>query len=567
MIFYFDKKFIEKKKQTGFNMDLKNWSLSGNIVDVLNSIIFPGTLSISNGKITKIQKDNNKYNNYIIPGFIDSHIHIESSMLCPSEFARIAVTHGTVAVVSDPHEIANVLGIDGVKYMIEDATRVPLKFYFGAPSCVPATEFETNGAVLDSEKVEELLKMDEIKYLSEVMNFPGVINEDAEIMKKIKAAKKLGKPIDGHAPGLSGKDLKKYLAAGISTDHECYSYEEAEEKIKLGMKILIREGSAAKNFEGLIPLIQKYPDKCMFCSDDKHPDDLLKSHINELVKRAIGKGFVLMNVLQIACANPVEHYKLDVGLLQKGDDADFLIIDNLKNFNILKTYIKGELVAENGITLIPKQKPIIINNFKVEKKKPEDFILPFKKGKIKIIEALDGQLITNKSIEILKVENGNIVSRNIISNIKRDILKITVVNRYKNTKPAIGFINNFGLKKGGIASSVAHDSHNIIAVGISDELLKKAVNLIIENKGGICAVSNEKEMILSLPIAGIISNEDYQTVAGKYSQLDKKAKDFGSKLLSPFMTLSFMALLVIPKLKLSDRGLFDGEKFEFIEIN
>ncbi len=540
-------------------MDSKKLLISGNIVDVLNSIIFPGTLSIFNGKITEIQKENKKYDNYIIPGFIDSHIHIESSMLCPAEFARIAVIHGTVAVVSDPHEIANVMGIEGVKYMIEDSKRVPLKFYFGAPSCVPATEFETSGAVLDSEKVEELLKMDEIKYLSEVMSFPGVINEDVEIMKKIKAAEILGKPIDGHAPGLSGKDLRKYIDAGITTDHECFSYQEAEEKIKLGMKIIIREGSAARNFEELIPLIEKYPEKCMFCSDDKHPDDLMKSHINGLVKRATEKGFDLMNVLKVACVNPVKHYKLDVGMLQKDDDADLLIINNLNDFNILKTYINGELVAENGKALIPKQKPIIINNFKTEKKKPEDFVFPFKKGKINVIEALDGQLITNKLIEIPKIEN-----RNIVSDIERDILKITVVNRYQNTKPAIGFIKNFGLKKGAIASSVAHDSHNIIVVGVSDELICKAVNLIIENKGGICAVSENEESILPLPIAGIISNEDYRTVADKYSKLDKMAEEFGSKLLSPFMTLSFMALLVIPKLKLSDKGLFDGEKFSLM---
>ena len=542
-------------------MDVKKMSISGNITDVLNFRIFPGTLTISNGKITKIQKSNKRYNNYIIPGFIDSHIHIESSMLTPSEFARIASIHGTVAVVSDPHEIANVLGIEGVKFMLEDAKRIPFKFYFGAPSCVPATIFETSGAVLDAEKVEELLKMDEIKYFSEVMNFPGVIYDDPEVLQKIKTAKKLGKPIDGHAPGLSGKNLEKYIEAGILTDHECFSYQEAEEKIKFGMKILIREGSAAKNFEELIPLVKKYPEKCMFCSDDKHPDDLLKSHINELVKRAIRKGFDLMDVLRVACLNPTKHYDLEVGLLREGDDADFLVIDNLKNFNILKTYIKGELVADNGRTLIPKQNSIIINNFKAEKKRIEDFILTFKGGKIKVIEALDGQLITNSLIETPKINNDNIVS-----DVERDILKITVVNRYQNTKPAIGFIRNFGLQKGAIASSVAHDSHNIIAVGTSDQLLQKAVNLIIENKGGICAVSENEEMILPLPIAGIISDMDYEIVAVKYSQLDKKAKDFGSELSSPFMTLSFMALLVIPKIKLSDKGLFDGEKFEFVDV-
>lgn len=536
-------------------------TISGNIVDILNSIIFSGTIDISNGKITKIQKDNKKFNNYIISGFIDSHIHIESSMLTPFEFARIAAVHGTIATVSDPHEIANVMGIEGVKFMLEDAAKVPLKFNFGAPSCVPATRFETSGAVLDAEKIQELLEMNEIKYLSEMMNFPGVIYDDPEVLKKIGAAKKLGKPIDGHAPGLSGKNLQKYIAAGISTDHECFSYEEAEKKIKLGMKILIREGSAARNFEELIPLIAKYPDKCMFCSDDKHPDDLLKSHINDLVKRALEKGYDLMNVLKVASLNPVKHYKLDVGLLQEGNDADFLVVDNLQDFRFLKTYIKGKLVAINGNSLIPRFRPEIINNFKTEKKKAADFFFPSKEGKIKVIEALDGQLLTNLLLETPKIKNGNIVS-----DIERDILKIAVINRYQNSKPTIGFIKNFGLQKGAIASSVAHDSHNIIAVGTSDEMLQKAVNLIIEIMGGICAVSENEKMILPLTIAGIISNENYETVAEKYSKLNRKVKEFGSKLLSPFMTLSFMALLVIPKLKLSDRGLFDGEKFEFIEV-
>jgi len=542
-------------------MDLNNFSISGNIVDVLNSRIFPGTISVTSGKITKIQEDKKNYKNYILPGFIDAHIHIESSMLTPSEFSRIAVTNGTIATVSDPHEIANVMGIDGVKFMLEDADKVPFKFFFGAPSCVPATEFETSGAVLGAQKIEGLLEMKEIKYLSEMMNFPGVINDDLEVLEKINSAHNLGKPIDGHAPGLKGKDLRKYISAGISTDHECFSYQEAEEKIKLGMKILIREGSAAKNYDDLIPLINKYPEKCMFCSDDKHPDDLLKGHINDLVKRAIAKGFDLVKVLQAACVNPVKHYNLDVGLLQEGDDADLLIVDNLRELDILKTYIKGELAAENGQTSIPQKKAKIINNFKVEKKTLTDFSLPSKKEKIKVIEALDGQLITNLSMETPKEKNGNIVS-----DVQRDILKITVINRYQHTKPAVGFIRNFSLKKGAIASSIAHDSHNIIAVGTSDEMLKKAVNLIIENKGGICVVSENEEMILPLPIAGIISDESYDIVAEKYSELDKKVKEYGTKLLSPFMTLSFMSLLVIPKIKLSDKGLFDGEKFELVKL-
>ena len=540
-------------------MSSKEKSISGNIVDVLNSIIFPGTLQISNGKIIKIQVENKKHKNYIIPGFIDSHIHIESSMLTPTEFARIAVIHGTVAVVSDPHEIANVLGLEGIKFMIENSEQVPMKFFFGASSCVPATDFETSGAVLNSEKVEELLKLDEIKYLSEVMNFPGVINKEPDLMRKIEIAKKYGKPIDGHAPGLRGSELKKYISAGISTDHESITKEEALEKLSLGMKILIRQCTVAQNFDELIPIIKDYPDKCMLCSDDKHPDMLVKGHINELVKKAIKFG--VMKALKAACVNPVLHYGLDVGLLQQGDSADFLVVDNLNDLNILKTFISGEVVAENGESLIPRKKPKILNKFKAKKKKSEDFTLPNRKGKINVIQAVNNQLITKRLILEPKIENENLVS-----DVTRDILKIAVVNRYYDAKVALGFVNNFGLKTGAIASSVAHDSHNIIAVGTSDKDICRAVNLIIENKGGICAASSQKEKILPLPIAGIISDQDYLTVAKKYSEIDAMAKALGSNLDTPLMTLSFMALLVIPELKLSDRGLFDGTKFEFEDV-
>ena len=536
-------------------------TVSGNIVDVLNSRIYSGQLKISQGRIVDIASDNRKYKTYLIPGLVDAHIHIESSMLPPSEFARIAVTKGTVATVSDPHEIANILGEAGVSYMIADAKTVPIKFYFGAPSCVPATPFETAGASLGPEEVEELLRRDEIKYLAEVMNFPGVINDDPKIIKKIENAKKYSKPIDGHAPGLRGKDLKKYVSLGISTDHECFTREEALEKIRTGMKIQIREGSAAKNFEELIPIAEKDYESCMFCSDDKHPDDLIEGHINELVKRALNYGLDIMKVLRIASVNPILHYGLDVGLLRVGDYADFLEIDNFSDFTILKTYINGEVVAEKGRSLMSKRPSKLVNNFKTNKKSISDFALPCKNGKINVIEAIDGQLITNRLVEPPKKVSGYVES-----DIERDILKIVVVNRYQDARVAIGFIKNFGLKKGAIASSVAHDSHNIISVGVDDETICRAVNLIIENKGGICAVAGDKKIVLPLPIAGIMSNEDYDQVARKYIELDKMAKSLGSPLSAPFMTLSFMALPVIPKLKLSDRGLFDGEQFKFIDV-
>lgn len=536
-------------------------TVSGNIVDVLNSEIYPGKLKITGDSIVDIVRDTGPYDTYIIPGFIDSHAHIESSMLVPSEFARAAITHGTVAAVADPHEIANVLGVAGVKYMIEDAKAAAMKIYFGAPSCVPATGFETSGAAIGPDQIDELMKMKEIKYLAEVMNFPGVINGDAEIMRKIAIAKKYSKMIDGHAPGLSGKDLEKYVQAGISTDHECFTKEEAMEKIGLGMKIQIREGSAAGILNELCPVLDKHYDSCMFCSDDKHPDDLVKGHINEMVKKALERGIDIMKVLMAACVNPVLHYGLDVGLLRKSDKADFLVIDNLKDFNILKTFINGEIVAEEGRPLTGRTMPVIINNFKAVQKSAADFCLSYNKGNIRVIEAVDGSLMTNKLVATPKAVDGNVVS-----DTDRDILKMAVVTRYNNSKPAIGFVKNFGLKKGAIASSIAHDSHNIIAVGVTDDDICRAVNLVIREKGGVSAVYGEEEKIIPLPVAGIMSDREYYAIAEDYVSINNISKSLGSPLHAPYMTLSFMALLVIPKIKMSDKGLFDGDTFQFIDI-
>jgi len=534
---------------------------SGNIVDICNMEINPGSLIVSNGRIKDIVLENREFDRYIIPGFVDSHIHIESSMLPPAEFARIATVHGTVAAVSDPHEIANVLGIEGIDLMIESASTVPFKFYFGAPSCVPATPFESNGAILDLKEIEQLLKMDEIKCLGEMMNIPGVIAEDPTVWGKIQLAKKYSKLIDGHAPGLRGEDLEHYIGAGISTDHECNDPEEALEKIMLGMKVQIREGSSARNFDELIPIVEKNHDRCMFCSDDLHPDDLIKGHMNILVKRAIEYGIDIFKVLKVATVNPVLHYGLDVGLLRIGDWADFLVIDDLQNFNILKTIINGEIVASGGRPLISRNPPKVMNNFRIGVKGIQDYSLHDRDSDIFVIEAIDKQLITRKRIFKPSVIDGNIVS-----DIQRDILKIVVVNRYTNTRPAIGFVKNFGLKRGAMASSIAHDSHNIIGVGVDDKDLCRAVNVIVENKGGICIVADNREMVLPLPIAGIMSNDDHVTVAEKYGDLDKEAKSLGSTLTAPFMTLSFMALPVIPELKLSDKGLVDAETFNIISI-
>jgi adenine deaminase len=535
--------------------------LQGQIVDIKNKRIYKGEITVENGKIASIVETDHNINHYILPGFVDAHIHIESSMLVPSEFARLAVTHGTVATVSDPHEIANVLGVKGVEFMIENGKNTAFKFNFGAPSCVPATSFESAGAIIDSEGIKDLMANPDIKYLAEMMNYPGVLFDDEEVMKKIAWAKQYDKPVDGHAPGLRGDAITKYINAGMSTDHECFTYEEGLEKLQKGMKVLIREGSAAKNFEALIDLLPEYYEHMMFCSDDKHPDDLMVDHINTLCARAVAKNIDLFKVLQAACINPVKHYNLDVGLLSVGDDADFVVVEDLKYFKAIQTYINGELVFDKGTSLLKRVPFEILNNFNTDKKQVSDFKFESTSKQIRVIEALEGQLVTNEIIADSLLQNGNLVS-----NIETDILKMTVVNRYQNQEPAMAFIKNFGLKEGAIASSVGHDSHNIIAVGVSDEAICKAVNLIIENKGGICAVSNSEEKIVSLPVAGIMSDKDGKTVGIQYAELDKMAKQLGSTLHAPYMTLSFMALLVIPSLKLSDKGLFNGTSFQFTNL-
>ena len=533
--------------------------ISGHILDVRNRRLFKGILHIKDNRIERIEPSDTVDGQFIMPGFIDSHVHVESSMLVPSEFARLAVVHGTVATVSDPHEIGNVLGVKGVEYMIENGKQVNFKFNFGAPSCVPATTFETAGAEISPDEVRYLLEKDEIKYLAEMMNWPGVLFNDPVVYEKINIAKSLGKPIDGHAPGLRGEKAEAYVKAGMSTDHECFTKEEALDKLKHGMKIAIREGSAAKNFEALIELLRDYPEMIMFCSDDKHPDNLVEGHINLLVKRALAKGHELFNILQAACITPIDHYNLEVGSLQIGDPADFITIDNPSNFKVLATYINGEKVAENGKTLIPRVENLIINNFNCDPISESQIQVADEGGKINVIEALDGQLVTNCiEAEAATDQNGNLVS-----NVESDVLKMVVINRYKPAKPAIAFIRNFGLKKGAIASSVGHDSHNIIVVGVTDEAIVKAVNLIIKAKGGVSAVSEKEEALVALPVAGIMSAEDGYDVAEAYSNIDRISKEMGSKLNSPFMSLSFMALLVIPSLKLSDLGLFDGDNFKF----
>jgi adenine deaminase len=553
-------------------------TILSHLVDLHQRRIFPAEIGISEGRIRQIREVSSAAvppeTGYILPGFVDAHVHIESSMLPPAEFARLAVTHGTVATVSDPHEIANVLGTEGVVFMLREAQRVPFKFCFGAPSCVPATSFETAGAVLDAAEVENLLQNPAIGYLSEMMNFPGVLHGDAEVLAKIAAARRLGKPVDGHAPGLRGDDARRYFAAGITTDHECFTYDEGLEKARLGVKILIREGSAARNFEVLWPLLKAFPDQIMLCSDDKHPDDLVRGHINELVLRALTNGCDLFDTLRAACLNPVEHYRLPVGLLREGDPADFIRVTDLTLFRVLETWLDGQKVAENGQSLLPRLASDAPNHFLAKPKKADDFQVfasqaatqshRLTTANIRVIEALDGQIVTGSAIENLPVSEGLIFSAP-----NRDLLKISVINRYTpEAVPAVGFVRGFGLQRGALASSVAHDSHNIVAVGTDDASLAAAVNAVIEAKGGISATDGAGETrVLPLPIAGLMSQSDGYTLAQDYARLDAwSKKTLGCSLRAPFMVLSFLALPVIPKLKMTDLGLFDVEQFAFTSV-
>ncbi len=546
-------------------MSASNFTVATNVVDILGRRRFPAEVIVENGRIAAINELDTgaTFTTYLLPGFIDAHVHIESSMLVPSEFARAAVVHGTVATVSDPHEIGNVLGVAGVRYMLENASHVPFKFFFGAPSCVPATMFETAGAEITVAEVEKLLDDPRILYLSEMMNFPGILNGDAGCLAKVKAAHDRGKPVDGHAPGLRGEEAARYIAAGITTDHECFTKDEALDKVKAGCKISIREGSAARNFDALYSLLSEFPGQTMLCSDDKHPDELLLGHINGLVRRAVERGIDLYDALRAACITPIEHYNLPVGQLRVGDPADFIEFASLKEFNVLRTWIDGRLVADSGKTTIPRTEPRVVNSFSARKVSAEEIEVSAPADstlKLQVIEALDGQLITNRLEFPVQIINEAVHAQ-----LELDILKLVVVNRYFPAPPAIAFIKNFGLKRGAMASSVAHDSHNVIAVGANDDDVAAAINLVMETGGGLSAACMHEQVaeVLPLPVAGLMATGTCEEVGHAYGKLDKLAKAWGSPLRAPYMTLSFMALLVIPALKLSDRGLFDGAKFEF----
>jgi len=536
-------------------------TIEGNIIDIVKKEIFKGRILFDN-KIVKIERDNSIINEqYILPGLVDAHVHIESSMLTPLEYSKIATKHGVVAAITDPHEIANVCGMAGINFMTESARETPMKIFTGAPSCVPATSFETSGAIISSKEIETLLSSGQCTHLSEMMNFPGVIYNDKEVEAKLAIAKKHNKVIDGHAPLLTNEDLKKYIQAGISTDHECTNLKEAKEKIALGMKIMLRESSAAKDFDTLMPLIETNPEAAMLCTDDCHPDDLEKGYINLLVKRALKEGYNIFNVLTAATKTAIEHYKLNIGLVQEKDDADFIVITNLNDFTILSTFIEGQEVYNGKEILIKNSNKNTINNFYTNEITTEDICVKYTSGSINVIQIVPDSLLTHKINYKLEAK-----TEAIISNTNVDILKIVVLNRYAKAKPSIGFIQGFGLKHGAIAGSIAHDSHNICAVGTSDEEIIKAIKEVQKTQGGLVIVNGNETYKLNLPIAGLMADKDCTSVAKEYKTLSGQAKKLGCTLHAPFMTLAFMSLLVVPELKLSDKGLFDVSKFDFIKL-
>lgn len=526
--------------------------LQGLIVDVHARRQYPGVVTIDDDRIASITEDATvDVSTCIMPGYVDAHVHVESSMLVPSEFARLAVVHGTVATVSDPHEIGNVCGVDGVRYMLDNGEQVPFTFAFGAPSCVPATSFETAGAAITAEDIRVLFDDPRIRYLSEMMNWPGVLHEDPVVMQKLAIAKACGRVIDGHAPGLRGGDAARYASFGISTDHECFTLDEALDKIAANMHILIREGSAARNFDALHPLLRLHPDRVMFCSDDMHPDALVVGHINLLVRRALDLGYELFDVLRAACVHPVEHYGLPTGLLRVGDAADLIVTDVDDPSQVRATYVRGRRVAKDGASLIDRVPTGVINAFDRMPIEERDMQVDVHGRALRVIDAYDGQIVTGEHTAMAG---------------DPDILKLVVVNRYHAAPPAVAFIRGFGLQRGALASSVAHDSHNIVAVGTSDADLAAAINAVVAERGGVSVHADGRTDVLPLPVAGLMSGDDGYDVARRYAVLDARAKELGSTLRAPFMTLSFMALLVIPDLKLSDKGLFDGRRFTFTSM-
>lgn len=545
-------------------METRN-TFKGHIVDLVARRIFDGKFNVVDGKVTAITECEVEASSpYYLPGFVDSHVHIESSMMTPVEFARIALRHGTIGAVCDPHEIANVMGVEGIELMLDIARLADFRFAFGMPSCVPSCnkDIETSGFVLDAIEVERFMKRDDIYFLAEMMNFPGVLGGDLEVIAKIAAAKAAGKPVDGHAPGLVGETRQQYAAAGISTDHECTSMETGRAAVASGMIVQIREGSAAKDYNALAPLISEAPGQVMFCTDDCHPTDFVRGHLDRIVRRAIADGYDILDILTAACLTPVKHYSIPAGLLQPGDPADFIVLTDLTpHFRVIKTYIDGEKVfsskgqftanrmLERSMLVQKNLVRSMINNFNAQPITCAD-IARTPRSKEDIIVSSDGSLFTVH-------ERGPVDS---------SVQKLVVLDRYSaNAKPQVAYIKGFGITCGAVAQSIAHDCHNIVAVGSDDKELVRVINRVIEMKGGVAVSDGTDLEDLPLPIAGIISPLCGHELAFRCTLLDEVIKRAGCQFHSPFITLAFMCLPVIPQLKLTDKGLFDSEKFQFVE--
>ena len=550
-------------------------NVKGHIVDVVRREIYDGEIIVREGQIADVRRcelpEGGKPWPYIMPGFIDAHVHIESSMMVPHKFARIAVSHGTIGVIADPHEIGNVLGVEGVDYMIRSGHESLFNFCFGAPSCVPAVggDIETCGKVIDVKDTEALMAREDIGFLGEMMNYVGVLANDKEVMAKIKAALHHGKPVDGHAPGLTGQERYQYAAAGVTTDHECSTLEEGRSCINAGMKVIIREGSAAKDYQLLSPLITESPNMVMFCTDDCHPDDFVRGHINLIVKRALADGYDLWDVLQAACVNAQKHYNRNWGLLQVGDPATFITVDNISpHFRVETTVINGE-EAFNYNSNLPShhdsQDHVLDfnfpNNFVAAPITAADIAFDIKSGDtVHVIHASDGSLLTDH--EEVKVSGNPLFDSQYPWT---EVQKIVVYNRYvPGAKPIVGLVRGFNVKSGAMAGSVAHDCHNIVAIGSNDEYLVRAINRIVEMRGGQVVVTPHEMLDIPLPIAGLMAPMGGHEIAFRTLCIQEKVREIGCQMKSPFITMAFMCLPVIPDIKITDRHLMDTRTFKVI---
>jgi adenine deaminase len=550
---------------------------NGRVIHVFTNEILAGDVAIINGRIAGIGRYEGRETvdldgKYLSPGFIEGHIHIESSMLTPAQFGAAVIPHGTTTVICDPHEIGNVCGKTGIRYMLEKQS--PLNLYAMAPSCVPATHMETSGALLSADDIAEILEHPRVLGLAEMMNFPGTVAAAPDVLAKLRVARKRKVPIDGHAPGLGGRDLQAYIASGISSDHECTTLAEAEEKLRAGMAIFIREGSTARNLEELMPLLHSPAAcHCLLVTDDRHADDLVeRGHLDYILRRAVHYGASAVIALQMVTINPARHFGLQrTGAIVPGFRADLVVLDDLEQFTADRVYISGQCVAEKGamVTAVPEQSldtldPVIRSSVKID---PEvvDLSMPGEEGGlIRVITCTDGQIVTGQQMLEPKVENGMMVS-----DVERDILKIVVLERHHGSHAmGIGFVQGLGLARGAIGSTVAHDSHNMIVTGTSDASMLRAIRALTDIRGGLVVAGDEQVYdVLPLPVAGLMSTGTAQKVSDCLDGIRTALEKVGTGVENPFMLLSFLALPVIPELKITDKGLVDVLQFQLVPLS